>query len=190
MLADCLRGTNTSGAIFATDLPLDSYNEDWEDFPEKVAIQLNDTHPAIAVVELQRLLHDEYAMPWDKAWSIVTRTFAYTNHTLLPEALEKWSVGLFQKVVPRHLQLIFEINKRFLEQVDAKWPGDTKMKQHLSLIEEGSMQMVRMAHLAVVGGHSVNGVALHTKILQRPRHQRICARYLEFGSYPHLGSKC
>ena len=143
-------------------------NEDWEDFPEKVAIQLNDTHPAIAVVELQRILHDEYGMPWDKAWSIVTRTFAYTNHTLLPEALEKWSVGLFQKVVPRHLQIIFEINKRFLEEVEAKWPGDTEMKQHLSLIEEGSVQMVRMAHLAVVGGHSVNGVAaLHTELLKK-----------------------
>lgn len=142
-------------------------NEDWEDFPEKVAIQLNDTHPAIAVVELQRILHDEYNMVWEKAWSIVTRTFAYTNHTLLPEALEKWSVGLFQKVVPRHLQIIFEINKRFLEQVEAKWPGDTDKKQRLSLIEEGSVQMVRMAHLSVVGGHSVNGVAaLHTALLK------------------------
>ena len=142
-------------------------NEDWEDFPEKVAIQLNDTHPAIAVVELQRILHDEYDMVWEKAWSIVTRTFAYTNHTLLPEALEKWSVGLFQKVVPRHLQIIFEINKRFLEQVEAKWPGDTEKKQRLSLIEEGAVQMVRMAHLSVVGGHSVNGVAaLHTALLK------------------------
>ncbi len=143
-------------------------NEDWEDFPEKVAIQLNDTHPAIAVVELQRTLHDEYGMTWDKAWSIVTRTFAYTNHTLLPEALEKWSVGLFQKVIPRHLQIIFEINKRFMDEVEAKWPGDTHMKQILSLIEEGGTQMVRMAHLSVVGGHSVNGVAaLHSALLKR-----------------------
>ena len=143
-------------------------NEDWEDFPEKVAIQLNDTHPAIAVVELQRILHDEYGMTWKKAWSIVIRTFAYTNHTLLPEALEKWSVGLFQKVLPRHLQIIFEINERFMEEVEAKWPGDAKKKQILSLIEEGSAQMVRMAHLSVVGGHSVNGVAaLHTKLLKK-----------------------
>ena len=143
-------------------------NEDWHDFPEKVAIQLNDTHPAIAVVELQRVLHDEYGMPWDEAWSIVTSTFAYTNHTLLPEALEKWTVGLFQKVLPRHLQIIFEINKRFLEQVDAKWPGDTDMKQKLSLIEEGGVQMVRMAHLSVVGSHSVNGVAeLHTELIKK-----------------------
>jgi glycogen phosphorylase len=143
-------------------------NADWEDFPEKVAIQLNDTHPAIAVVELQRILHDEYGMNWEKAWSIVIRTFAYTNHTLLPEALEKWSVGLFQKVVPRHLQIIFQINERFMEEVEAKWPGDAKKKQILSLIEEGSAQMVRMAHLAVVGGHSVNGVAaLHTRLLKK-----------------------
>jgi glycogen phosphorylase len=143
-------------------------NEDWEDFPDKVAIQLNDTHPAIAVLELQRILHDEYGMPWDEAWSIVRRTFAYTNHTLLPEALEKWSVGLFQKVVPRHLQIVFEINKRFLEEVEAKWPGDTAKKQKLSLIEEGHTQMVRMAHLSVVGSHSVNGVAaLHTELIKK-----------------------
>ena len=143
-------------------------NEDWADFPEKVAIQLNDTHPAIAVVELQRLLQDEYAMSWDEAWAIVTKVFAYTNHTLLPEALEKWSVGLFQKVIPRHLQIIFEINKHFMEEVEAKWPGDTHKKQILSLIEEGPVQMIRMANLSVVGGHSVNGVAaLHTQLLKR-----------------------
>ena len=143
-------------------------NDDWEDFPEKVAIQLNDTHPAIAVVELQRLLHDDYEMTWEKAWSIVIRTFAYTNHTLLPEALEKWSVELFRKVVPRHLQIIFEINNRFMEEVETKWPGDAQKKQLLSLIEEGSPQMVRMAHVSVVGGHSVNGVAaLHTELLKK-----------------------
>jgi glycogen phosphorylase len=142
-------------------------NEDWADFPEKVAIQLNDTHPAVAIVELMRLFVDEYGMLWDKAWSLVTKTFAYTNHTLLPEALEEWSVGLFKKVLPRHLQIIFEINKHFLEDVEAKWPGDVSKKQHLSLIEEGNVQMVRMANLSVVGSHSVNGVAaLHTQLLK------------------------
>ena len=142
-------------------------NDDWSDFPEKVAIQLNDTHPSIAVVELQRLLHDEYGMPWDKAWAIVTKTLAYTNHTLLPEALEKWSVGLFQKVLPRHLQIIFEINKQFLKEVEEMWPGDLEKVRKLSLIEEGDHQMVRMANLAVVGSHSVNGVAaLHTQLLK------------------------
>ena len=142
-------------------------NTDWETFPDKVAVQLNDTHPAIAIVELMHLLHDENKMPWDKAWGIVTRTFAYTNHTLLPEALEKWSVGLFQKVLPRHLQIIFEINKRFLETVEARWPGDIEKKRVLSLIEEGGSQMVRMANLSVVGSHSVNGVAaLHTRLLK------------------------
>ena len=142
-------------------------NEDWNDFPEKVAIQLNDTHPAIAVVELQRLLHDVYGLSWKNAWEIVTRTFAYTNHTLLPEALEKWSVGLFKKVLPRHLQIIFEINKIFLQEVEATWPGDIEKVRKLSLIEEGNPQMVRMANLSVVGSHSVNGVAaLHTQLLK------------------------
>jgi len=142
-------------------------NTSWDVFPEKVAVQLNDTHPAIAIVELMRLLYDENKLPWDKAWDIVTRTFSYTNHTLLPEALEKWSVGLFQKVLPRHLQIIFEINKHFLESVEEKWPGDVEKKRALSLIEEGGTQMVRMAHLSVVGSHSVNGVAaLHTRLLK------------------------
>jgi starch phosphorylase len=142
-------------------------NTDWETFPEKVAIQLNDTHPAIAIVELMRLLFDDYNLSWNKAWSIVTRTFAYTNHTLLPEALEKWSVALFRKVLPRHLQIIFEINKHFLDTVEEKWPGDVEKKRILSLIEEGDTQMVRMAHLSVVGSHSVNGVAaLHTQLLK------------------------
>ncbi len=142
-------------------------NEDWRDFPEKVAIQLNDTHPAVAIVELQRVFHDEHGMGWDEAWDIVTRTFAYTNHTLLPEALEKWSVGLFRKILPRHVQIIFEINKHHLEKVAAQWPGDMHKMQVLSLIEEGDSQMIRMAHLSVVGSHSVNGVAaLHTRLLK------------------------
>jgi starch phosphorylase len=153
-------------------------NEDWNEFPSKVAIQLNDTHPAIAVVELQRLLHDVYGMPWKKAWDIVTRTFAYTNHTLLPEALEKWSVGLFQKVLPRHLQIIFEINKFFLQEVEAVWPGDVEKVRKLSLIEEGYPQMVRMANLSVVGSHSVNGVAaLHTQLLKRDLFPEFDALY-------------
>jgi len=140
----------------------------WADFPEKVAIQLNDTHPALAVVELLRILQDEGKLAWDDAWAIVTKTFAYTNHTLLPEALEKWSVPLFQKVLPRHLQLIFEINKRLLESVEARWPGDSEKKRSMSLIEEGGVQRVRMANLAVVGSHSVNGVAaLHTELLKK-----------------------
>jgi glycogen phosphorylase len=142
-------------------------NTDWETFPEKVAIQLNDTHPAIGIPELQRLLHDDYGLSWDKAWSIVTRVFAYTNHTLLPEALERWSVGLFRKVLPRHLQIILEINKHFLEEVEKKWPGDVGKKRALSLIEENHDQMVRMGHLSVVGSHSVNGVAaLHTQLIK------------------------
>jgi starch phosphorylase len=142
-------------------------NSDWSKFPEKVAIQLNDTHPAISIPELQRLLVDDYGLSWDQAWSIVTRTFAYTNHTLLPEALEKWSVGLLRKVLPRHVQIIFEINKNFLGEVEKKWPGDVEKKRTLSLIEENHEQMVRMGHLSVVGSHSVNGVAaLHTKLVK------------------------
>ena len=142
-------------------------NSDWSKFPEKVAIQLNDTHPSISIPELQRLLVDDYDLPWAQAWSIVTRTFAYTNHTLLPEALEKWSVALLRKVLPRHLQIIFEINKSFLEEVEKKWPGDVEKKRVLSLIEENHEQMVRMGHLSVVGSHSVNGIAaLHTKLVK------------------------
>jgi starch phosphorylase len=142
-------------------------NSDWSKFPDKVAIQLNDTHPAISIPELQRLLVDDYGLTWDKAWSIVTRTFAYTNHTLLPEALEKWSVSLFRKVLPRHLQIIFEINKNFLDEVEKKWPGDVEKKRALSLIEESHDQMIRMGNLSVIGSHSVNGVAaLHTQLVK------------------------
>jgi starch phosphorylase len=144
-------------------------NDDWNTFPDKATIQLNDTHPAIAVAELMRILVDEEDLEWDHAWEITRKVCNYTNHTLLPEALEKWSVPLFEKVLPRHLQIIFEINRRFLEdEVEAKWPGDDRMKQHLSLIEEASPQMIRMAYLSVVGSGYINGVAaLHTELLKK-----------------------
>tara|TARA_B100001093_G_scaffold133428_1_gene126119 strand:- start:4682 stop:7150 length:2469 start_codon:yes stop_codon:yes gene_type:complete len=144
-------------------------NDTWDSLPEKAAIQLNDTHPAVAVPELMRILIDGELLPWNQAWEICTKTFSYTNHTLLPEALEKWSVPLFEKVLPRHLQIIFEINRRFLsEVVEAKWPGDNSKKCALSIIEEGSPKMIRMAYLAMVGSHTTNGVAaLHTQLLRK-----------------------
>jgi len=144
-------------------------NDTLRTLPEKAAVQLNDTHPAIAVAELMRLLIDEEGLPWAEAWDISRRTFSYTNHTLLPEALEKWSVPLFEKVLPRHLQIIFEINSHFLAQeVEAKWPGDTRKKAELSLIEESQPKQVRMAYLALVGSHTTNGVAaLHTELLKK-----------------------
>ncbi|MDG5814277.1 glycogen/starch/alpha-glucan phosphorylase [Chitinispirillales bacterium ANBcel5] len=141
-------------------------NSDFTKFPEKVSIQLNDTHPAISIVELMRLLLDEHKLGWDEAWDIVTRTFAYTNHTLMPEALEKWSVGLMKHLLPRLMEIIYEINHRFLRQVSYKFPGDTDRMARMSIIEEGAEQQVRMAYLGIVGSHSVNGVsALHTKLL-------------------------
>lgn len=144
-------------------------NENWDDFPNKATIQLNDTHPAIAIVELMRILIDEEGIEWERAWEISKKVFAYTNHTLLPEALEKWSVSLFEKVLPRHLQIIFQINEHFLQRIVEKhWPGDNQKKKDLSIIEEGSPKMVRMAYLAVIGSYSVNGVAaLHTKLLEK-----------------------
>ncbi len=144
-------------------------NGAWERFEEKVVLQLNDTHPAITIAELMRLLVDEEGLEWDRAWGITRRVCNYTNHTLLPEALERWSVSLFEKVLPRHLQIIFEINRRFLEdEVEAMWPGDHQKKSDLSLIEEGSTKMIRMAHLSVVGSTAVNGVAaLHTRLLKK-----------------------
>jgi starch phosphorylase len=144
------------------------HNADWTSFPEKVAIQLNDTHPAIAVAELMRILHDEQNLSWEESWAIVTRTFAYTNHTLLPEALEKWSVPLFEKVLPRHLQIILEINRRLLLEIEERYPGDTHKIREMSLVEENHVKQLRMANLAVVGSHSVNGVAaLHTELLKK-----------------------
>jgi starch phosphorylase len=139
----------------------------WENFSEKTVVQLNDTHPAVAVVELMRILLDDEGMPFERAWSMVTRVFAYTNHTLLPEALEKWGVPLFQRVLPRHLLIIYDINHRLMEQCEARWPGDNGKKAAVSLIEENGHKQVRMANLAVTGSFSVNGVAaLHTRLLR------------------------
>jgi starch phosphorylase len=129
---------------------------------------LNDTHPAIAVAELMRLLVDEHALDWDEAWKITCATFAYTNHTLLPEALEKWSVDLFRALLPRHLEIIYEINRRFLDDVRAKFPGDEARIARLSLIDESGPRYVRMANLATVGSHRINGVAqLHSELLKQ-----------------------
>jgi starch phosphorylase len=144
------------------------YQLKWDQFAEKVAIQLNDTHPAVAVPELMRILLDVEHLTWDQAWEITQQTFAYTNHTLLPEALETWSVHLFERVLPRHLQIIYEINQKFLDNVvEKKWPGDIQKREVLSLIDgaHGSKK-VRMAHLSVLGSHATNGVAaLHTRLL-------------------------
>jgi starch phosphorylase len=136
-------------------------------FHEKYAIQLNDTHPAIAIAELMRLLIDVHGMGWDRAWEITRNTFCYTNHTLLPEALEKWPVALFQAILPRHLEIIYEINQRFLDTVRVRYPGDEGLIQRLSLIDEAGERYVRMANLACVGSRRINGVAqLHTDLLR------------------------
>jgi starch phosphorylase len=142
-------------------------NSDFANFPNAVAVQLNDTHPAIAIPELMRILLDIEGLSWEKSWNICVRTFGYTNHTLMPEALEKWSVDLMGRVLPRHLQIIYEINQRFLEEVAQEYPGDAGKLRAMSLIEEGEVKKVRMAHLAVIGSHSVNGVAaLHSELLK------------------------
>ncbi len=136
-------------------------------FAEKNVVQLNDTHPTLAIVELMRVLHDEERIPWDKAWDITVNTFCYTNHTLLAEALEKWTVDLLQRVLPRHMQIIYEINHRFLQQVEISCPGDGDLMRKVSIIEEGPHQQVRMANLCVVGSNKVNGVsALHSDLLR------------------------
>ena len=142
-------------------------NETFDKFPDRVAVQLNDTHPAIAIPEFMRVLLDLEGLNWEKAWDICVKTFAYTNHTLMPEALEKWSVDLLGKVLPRHLQIIYEINQRFLDVIAQKYPGDMEKLSSMSIIEEGYPKKVRMANLAIVGSHSVNGVAaLHTQLLK------------------------
>ena len=146
-----------------------THHNDWSDFVNYNVLQLNDTHPAIAIPELMRLLIDEHELQWDEAWDITRSCCNYTNHTLLPEALEKWTVPLFEKVLPRHLEIIYEINNRFLEgEVESKWPGDDSKKAELSIIEESQPKMVRMAYLSVVGSTKVNGVAaLHTQLLKK-----------------------
>jgi starch phosphorylase len=137
-------------------------------FHEKFAVQLNDTHPAIAIAELMRILVDEHLVPWSEAWSITGKAFAYTNHTLLPEALERWSVEVFGRVLPRHLEIIYDINAQFLEEVRMRFLGDDERIRRMSIIDENGERYVRMAHLACIGSHAINGVAgLHTELLER-----------------------
>jgi starch phosphorylase len=144
-----------------------SGNPQWQDLPDKVAIQLNDTHPSLAVAELMRILLDQAYLGWDEAWDLTRKTLAYTNHTLLPEALEKWTVEVFEMLIPRHLEIIYEINRRFLDDVRKQYPGDEARLERMSLIEEQPVRKVRMAHLAVVGTHSTNGVAqIHSDLLR------------------------
>ncbi|ARO87430.1 glycogen/starch/alpha-glucan phosphorylase [Nitrosospira lacus] len=144
------------------------YRSNFDALPDKVAIQLNDTHPAIAIAELMRILVDLHHLDWEKAWDITTRTFAYTNHTLMPEALETWTVALFENVLPRHLQIIYEINRRFLKDVMHRYPGDTGIVRRMSIIDEGGEKRIRMAHLAIIGSHKVNGVAqIHTELMKQ-----------------------
>jgi len=141
---------------------------EWSTLPDRVAIQLNDTHPAIAVAELMRILLDEARLGWDEAWDLTKRTLAYTNHTLLPEALEKWPIELFETLIPRHLVIIYEINRRFLDDVKQRYPGDEQRISRMSLVEDQPARKVRMAHLAVVGTHSTNGVAkIHSDLLRK-----------------------
>ncbi len=151
-------------------------HRNFNQFPCKVAIQLNDTHPAIAIPELMRLLIDEEDLGWDKAWEITVSTFAYTNHTVMPEALEKWPAEIMEKLFPRHMQIIYVINHRFLDRVKRRWPGDLDRLRRMSVVEEEPVRMVRMPNLAIIGSHTVNGVAaLHSEILK----ERVFADFYE-----------
>ena len=155
-------------------------NDDWNAFADKVAIQLNDTHPTMAVPELMRILLDDAHLGWDQAWEITQKTLAYTNHTLLPEALEKWPVDWFSSVAPRHLEIIYEINRRFLDDVRKKFPDDEDLVARVSLIEEGPVRKVRMANLAIVGSHSTNGVAaIHSRLLRTTTVKDLAAIFPE-----------
>jgi glycogen phosphorylase len=143
------------------------HNTDWEKLPDKAAIQLNDTHPSMAVAELMRILLDDAHLEWDQAWELTRRTLAYTNHTLLPEALEKWPAAWFEVLLPRQLEIIYEVNRRLLDEVRVRFPGDEGRAERVSLVEEGSSRKIRMANLAIVGSHSTNGVAaVHSKLLR------------------------
>ena len=145
-----------------------AHGDDWSRFSEQVVIQLNDTHPAVAIPELMRILIDRAELDWDYAWSICSKTFAYTNHTLLPEALEKWPARMFERILPRHLEIIYEINRRFMDEVEAVWPGNNEIKSKLSIIEEGPDKMVRMGNLSVIGSFAVNGVAeIHSALVKK-----------------------
>lgn len=136
-------------------------------FPDKVAIQLNDTHPSLAIPELMRILVDIEGLSWEKAWDITVRTCAYTNHTVLPEALERWPVSLLECILPRHMEIIYHINFLHLQEVEKKYPGDLDRMRRMSLIEEDGVKRVNMAHLSIVGSHAVNGVAwIHSEILK------------------------
>ncbi len=143
-------------------------HESWDQLPDKVAVQLNDTHPSVAVAEMMRLLVDIHHLPWEKAWDMTTQIFSYTNHTLMPEALETWPVAMFEEMLPRILQIIYDINHRFLQGVMHQFPGDGELLRRLSIIDEGNGRRLRMSHLAIVGSHTVNGVAaLHTELMKR-----------------------
>ena len=155
-------------------------NSDWSLLPEKIAIQLNDTHPAMAVPELMRILLDDAQLGWDRAWDITKRALAYTNHTLLPEALEKWPLTWFELVLPRHLEIILEINRRLLDDVETRFPGDEKRVGNVSIVEEGSERRIRMANLAIVGSHSTNGVAgIHSGLLRTTTVKDLADMYPE-----------
>jgi starch phosphorylase len=144
------------------------YHKKLDELPDEVAIQMNDTHPSVAIPELMRLLLDVHHLDWDRAWDITRRTFSYTNHTLMPEALETWPVSLFEETLPRHLQIIYEINQRFLEEVRHNYPGDVERLKRMSIVDETAGRRLRMAHLAIVGSHRVNGVSqIHTDLMKK-----------------------
>jgi starch phosphorylase len=155
-------------------------NADWAGLPEKIALQMNDTHPTLAVPELMRILLDEARLGWEQAWDITLQALAYTNHTLLPEALEKWPLEWFEAVIPRHLEIVFEINRRLLDDVRGRFPGDDGRVARMSLVEEGPTRHIRMANLAIVGSHSTNGVAaIHSELLRKTTVQDLAELFPE-----------